>query len=327
MRELALFAGVGGGILGGRLLGWRTVCGVEIDPFCREVLLRRQLDGCLPRFPIWDDVRTFDGNPWCGKIDVISGGFPCQDISCAGTHKGLTGARSGLVHEMLRIIGEVRPAFVFAENSPNLRTNGLGEIVEALSSMGYVGRVGVLGAWHVGAPHRRNRMWIVANDKSQQAGIAGQPWIDKSVGWISTYSTKFTERESPDEIHPESESWKTRGEPACCALRGISPELSSDRCGQGRARRPSSGYQRQLKLAFQTTNTDGNSLREQPGWSGWPRESEETSEPGNNSWWPVDIIQGVDDGLSDKLDRVKATGNAQVPAVARLAWKVLSGTE
>lgn len=81
MRELALFAGAGGGILGGKMLGWRTVCAVEIEKYPRSVLLQRQKDGILDKFPIWDDVRTFDGRPWRGKVDVISGGFPCQDIS------------------------------------------------------------------------------------------------------------------------------------------------------------------------------------------------------------------------------------------------------
>jgi len=84
MNELALFAGAGGGILGGHLLGWRTVAAVEIEDYPRRVLLQRQADGFLPRFPIWDDICTFDGKPWRGKVDVISGGFPCQDISIAG---------------------------------------------------------------------------------------------------------------------------------------------------------------------------------------------------------------------------------------------------
>lgn len=77
MREIALFAGAGGGILGGHLLGWRTVCAVEIEPYCAAVLAKRQEEGFLPPFPIWDDVSTFDGRPWNGKVDVISGGFPC----------------------------------------------------------------------------------------------------------------------------------------------------------------------------------------------------------------------------------------------------------
>lgn len=88
LRELALFAGIGGGILGGKLLGWRTVCAVEIEPFCQQVLRARQDEGALERFPIFDDVRAFDGRAWRGRVDVISGGFPCQDISCAGKGGG-----------------------------------------------------------------------------------------------------------------------------------------------------------------------------------------------------------------------------------------------
>lgn len=84
MNELALFAGAGGGILGGHLLGWRCVCAVEIDEYARRVLIGRQNDGCLRPFPIWDDITTFDGRPWSGRVDVVTGGFPCQDISCAG---------------------------------------------------------------------------------------------------------------------------------------------------------------------------------------------------------------------------------------------------
>ena len=84
MNELALFAGAGGGILGGKLLGWRTVCAVEWEPYPASVLCARQNDGLLPPFPIWDDVQTFDGKPWRGIVDVVSGGFPCQDISAAG---------------------------------------------------------------------------------------------------------------------------------------------------------------------------------------------------------------------------------------------------
>ena len=84
MNELALFAGAGGGILGGKLLGWRTVCAVEWEQYPASVLCARQNDGLLPPFPIWDDVQTFDGKPWRGIVDVVSGGFPCQDISAAG---------------------------------------------------------------------------------------------------------------------------------------------------------------------------------------------------------------------------------------------------
>lgn len=162
LRELALFAGAGGGILGGALLGWRTVCAVEINPYCQRVLLARQRDGMLPNFPIWDDVQTFDGVPWRGLVDVISGGFPCQDISVAGRGAGIDGERSGLWTHFARIIREVGPRFVFVENSPALTHRGLGRVLGDLAALGYDARWGVLGAFDVGAPHQRDRMWIRA---------------------------------------------------------------------------------------------------------------------------------------------------------------------
>ena len=163
MNELALFAGAGGGILGGKLLGWTTVCAVEWDGYARDVLLARQNDGCLEAFPIWDDVQTFDGKPWRGRVDVVSGGFPCQDISAAGKGAGIDGERSGMWGHMARIIGEVRPRFVFVENSPMLTSRGLGRVLGDLAAMGYDARWGVLGAVHAGAPHKRERIWIVAH--------------------------------------------------------------------------------------------------------------------------------------------------------------------
>ena len=174
MNELALFAGAGGGILGGKLLGWRTVCAVEIEPYPASVLVARQNDGILPHFPIWDDVRTFDGRPWRGIVDVISGGFPCQDISAAGKGKGITGERSGLWKEFARIIGEVRPRFVLVENSPMLTSRGLGVVLGDLAALGYDAKWGVLGAIDASAPHKRDRIWIVAHSAQQYRAEQGQ---------------------------------------------------------------------------------------------------------------------------------------------------------
>jgi DNA (cytosine-5)-methyltransferase 1 len=162
VNELALFAGAGGGILGGHLLGWRTVCAVEWEPYPASVLCARQNDGLLQTFPIWDDVQTFDGQPWAGIVDVVSGGFPCQDISAAGKGTGIDGERSGMWKEMARIICEVRPRYVFVENSPMLTSRGLGTVLGDLASMGFDARWGVLGAADVGANHQRDRIWIVA---------------------------------------------------------------------------------------------------------------------------------------------------------------------
>ena len=168
MNELALFAGAGGGILGGHLLGWRTVAAVEIEDYPRRVLLQRQADGFLPRFPIWDDICTFDGKPWRGKVDVISGGFPCQDISAAGKGAGLDGERSGLWGEMARVIHEVQPRFVFVENSPMLTSRGLGRVLGDLAQMGFDAKWGVLGADAIGLPHHRERIWVLATNNDSK---------------------------------------------------------------------------------------------------------------------------------------------------------------
>lgn len=261
MRELGLFAGAGGGLLASRLLGWDTICAVEIDPHCQRVLRQRQLDGCLDAFPIWDDIRTFDGRPWAGCIDVVSGGFPCQDISSAGSRRGLDGDRSGLWFEMLRVIGECEPAFVFAENSPDLRTRGLATVLEGLAGLGFDACWGVLGAHHVGAPHKRHRMWIVAANPDRRRERA-QPEHAEVAG---------ASQAGEAAAHPDSERSERRSPSRRWQL------------GEGRG-----------------STTD------------------------ENTWWRVHRFEGVDDGVADRVERVRATGNGQVPAVAALAWEVLS---
>lgn len=163
MNELHLFAGAGGGILGGQLLGHTCVCAVEIEEYCQQVLLQRQQDGILPKFPIWDDVTTFEGGPWRGIVDVVCGGFPCQDISSAGKGAGLSGERSGLWSEMARIIGEVQPTYAFVENSPVLTSRGLNIVLGDLAQMGYDARWGVYGADDIDGDHHRERIWILAH--------------------------------------------------------------------------------------------------------------------------------------------------------------------
>jgi DNA (cytosine-5)-methyltransferase 1 len=175
LNELALFAGAGGGILGGHLLGWKTVCAVEWEPYAACVLAARQNDGILPSFPIWDDVQTFKGEPWRGIVDVVSGGFPCTDISIAGNGAGIEGEQSGMWREMARIIGEVRPRYAFVENSPMLVTRGLERVLADLTSMGYDSRWGVISAADIGAKHKRERVWIVASSNSNKQYRRSKP--------------------------------------------------------------------------------------------------------------------------------------------------------
>ena len=231
LNELSLFAGAGGGILGGKLLGWKTVCAVEWEPYPASVLCSRQNEEILSPFPIWDDVQTFDGKPWRGIVDVVSGGFPCQDISSAGKGAGITGERSSMWKHMARIIGEIKPTFVFAENSPMLRTRGLGVVLQDLATLGYNAEWGVVSAASVGANHQRSRMWIVAYSNLPQF----------------------------------------KG-------RSISSRISAE-------------------------NTYAS----------------------NSRWWKAEPGVGrMDDGVAARMDRLKATGNGQVPLCAATAWNLLN---
>jgi len=200
LNELHLFAGCGGGILGGILCGHRPVCAVEIEPYARRVLLQRQRDGLLPWFPIWDDVTTFDGRPWRGKAHVVCGGFPCQDISVANAKaEGIDGERSGLWKEMARIIGEVVPRFVFVENSPALLIRGMGTVLGDLAAMGYDARWGVFSAADVGAPHIRERVWILAHTHEVGTEIRefAKPRRPLSRDWVDFPKPAQLDAESP----------------------------------------------------------------------------------------------------------------------------------
>ena len=228
--------------MGGLLLGWRTVCAVEIDAYCRSVLLARQRDGLLEPFPIWDDVRTFDGKPWRGHVDVISGGFPCQDISSAGCGAGIGGERSGLWSEFARIIGEAGPSYVLVENSPMLAARGLGFVLGDLADLGFDAQWGVLGAINTDAPQERERLWIVANAH----GVDGPA----RVGHREERSRPLLRRDEAARLRGHQSPW--------------------------------------LEAAPQ-----------------FPR---------------------VADGMAHRVDRTRAIGNGQVPAVVRLAWQTLNPT-
>jgi len=161
LRELALFAGAGGGILGGKLLGWRTVCAVERDPYAASVLMQRQNDGILDPFPIWDDVRTFDGRPWRGRVDVVSGGFPCQGYSTASRGRIVA---EDFWPEMRRIVADVAPCYVFAENTERRAIN---RAADDLEQMGYKARAIALSAADLGADHVRGSTLVTCTLRQQ----------------------------------------------------------------------------------------------------------------------------------------------------------------
>ncbi|MBF8382630.1 DNA cytosine methyltransferase, partial [Acinetobacter baumannii] len=215
MNELALFAGAGGGVLASYLLGWQTVCAVERDAYAAQVLAQRQNDGILEAFPIWSDITTFDGKPWRGIVDVISGGFPCQDISSAGKGAGIEGERSGLWSEMARIIGEVRPRYVFVENSPMLVSRGLTRVISDLAKMGYDAQWARFSASNFGAPHIRDRIWIVAHAQGlgcEENGLSIRAQQEKSLSGINgkdVANPKSIGLEQARQCKSSSEKWFT----------------------------------------------------------------------------------------------------------------------
>ena len=315
MNELALFAGAGGGILGGHLLGWRTVCAVEYDCYAASVLVQRQNDGILQPFPVWDDVRTFDGKPWRGIVQVVSGGFPCTDISVAGKGAGIDGEASGLWSEMARIVDEVRPCFVYVENSPALTVRGLGRVLGDLAALGFDAQWGVLGAVHSGAPHKRERIWIVAHATGlQNNGERGDNQLGRDavgrnqqtalgkIGEADNYCARgcCPQVSDSDKQHVYDSGFRAgkvsqQQEAAVC---GVLPDAMRPRCEK----------QHTPCLAARQGQHTGLS-----------------PEKRRTTWWAIEPDMGrVAHGVASRVDRLKAIGNGQVPAVAADAWKVLA---
>lgn len=161
LRVLDLFSGIGGFSLGlERTGGFETVAFCEIEEFPRRVLGKH-----WPNVPCYDYVRTLSAARLAADrigVDVICGGFPCQDISAVGRRQGLAGARSGLWREYARLVREIRPRFVVVENSAELLGNGIVDVLGDLSTLGFSARWDCIPAAVLGAPHGRDRIWIVA---------------------------------------------------------------------------------------------------------------------------------------------------------------------
>ena len=156
MRVLDLFSGIGGFSLGLERAGMETVAFCEIDAKAQLVLKKH-----WPNVPIYEDVSTLKGSD-LHDIDVICGGFPCQDISLAGKGAGLEGERSGLWFQFHRLIKEIQPKYAIIENVSALRSRGLDQVLRSLAEIGYDAEWHCIPASAIGAPHRRDRIWIVA---------------------------------------------------------------------------------------------------------------------------------------------------------------------
>jgi DNA (cytosine-5)-methyltransferase 1 len=160
LNVLDIFSGIGGFSIGLEAVGLQTVAFCEINPFCRKILTRH-----WPSLPIFTDITTINKEDLktLPRIDVIAGGFPCQDISVAGKQKGITAKRSGLWKEFARLINEIRPKYAIIENVANLRSKGLIAVLQDLWKIGYDAEWHCIPASAFGAPHRRDRIWIIAH--------------------------------------------------------------------------------------------------------------------------------------------------------------------
>ena len=183
MNVLDLFSGIGGFSLGLEKAGMKTVAFCEVDKFCQKILSKH-----WPNVLIYEDIKNLTAKQLEKDkilVDVVCGGFPCQDLSIAGKGEGLKGERSGLWREYARLISEIRPRYVIVENVAALLFRGLSDVLGDLASLGYDAEWHCIPASYIGAPHRRDRVWIVAyaNNKSQSIGPINDEafWVQKIV--------------------------------------------------------------------------------------------------------------------------------------------------
>lgn len=312
LRVLDLFSGIGGFSLGlERTGGFRTVAFCEIDPYCRAVIAKH-----WSGVPIFGDIReltakTLAGNTHgqnvpkirgirersgtdTGRIcDIICGGFPCQDISFAGKGAGLAGERSGLWSEYLRLIGEIRPRYVIVENVSALLNRGLDTVIGNLAEIGYDTEWHCIPASHVGAPHRRDRVWIVAYPNS--GGLPKQAVCEKLseraevIGASQTLSDTDGQNEHDGPIDAEM----------ACA-----PQSRPDM-----ADAYASGFQGTGSLES-ASQQDWGAIIASGSKHGW-------------QWSAEPDVGRVAHGVPSRVDRLKALGNAVVPQVVEIIGRAI----
>lgn len=215
MKILDLFSGIGGISLGLERAGMKTVAFCEIEPFQRTVLKKH-----WPEVPIYDDIRALSADvlrrAGIDDVDIIAGGFPCQDVSVAGKGAGVEhGERSGLWREMFRLVRELMPRWVLAENVPALRTRGGDLVIADLETAGYAVWPLVVGAWAVGAPHKRDRVWIVATRMEHAQALRRQTQRNDDRRQSAEPSSELAHR---DEGRPEIERRQERRDERADAL-------------------------------------------------------------------------------------------------------------
>ena len=302
MKVLSLFAGIGGFDLGLERAGMQTVAFCEIDPFARRVLAKH-----WPEVPCHDDIRTLSAD-WLAENglwpDVICGGFPCQDLSYAGKGAGLDGERSGLWREYARLIGEIRPRYVIVENVAALLGRGLGDVLGDLAALGYDAEWHCIPASAVGAPHRRDRIWIVVYPAWDGGGWTrlGTEHGGARVGW-PIGQRAVEDQDAPATLaYPDSRGRGIQGDVGQAV-----GDTGPGQAGDGGALRVPSGPRLQIG-------------------QGTLQEWAHTTTTGTG-WWATEPDVGrVVDGPAARVDRRQrliALGNAVVPQIPELIGRAI----
>ena len=305
MNGLALCSGFGGIERGleSRIDGFKTVCHVEGEAYAVANLVKKIQEGAIHEAPVWSNVQTFDGTPWRGKLDIITGGFPCQPHSSAGKLLGQKDPRN-LWPDVKRIIGEVSPRILFLENVSNINNTIGPSIVGDLAEMGFDAAWCVVRASDLGAPHRRARWFIMA--------IA------------NTYNSN----ESNMRIH---ESFEGSSKLEKVTLSDTDSERSGkSRKIQERSNGKLSGSESE-KRGIDLSNTDrqraerlGLKLRPRPLFKRYI-DAESIESRRFEDWWAVEPPVGrMVDGVAHWVDRLRGCGNGVVPQQAAYAFDILS---
>lgn len=300
MKTLHLFAGAGGGIIADMLLCHTPIGAVEINAYCREVLKARQRDGWLPAFPIYEDIRNYEGTEISG-VEMVCGGFPCQDISIAGSGKGIGGERSGLFFELLRIVRVIRPPFVFLENSPAIVSRGLSTVLGKMAEIGYNSEWLCLSAGNCGAWHKRERWWCLCWDPNADRlrELQQKRAVENFGGWLGNVCQKVSNADSKR----LEKYWGPKSVSATLSFAGCSGREVSNACDNRNMWWNLEYKTDQIQRQF---NTRGKTI------------------DGVRKWWEAEPAVGrVVDGLAHRVDRLKALGNGQVPICAAIAQQEL----
>lgn len=235
-RILSLCTGLGGLDIGVEIVmpDARVVCAVERDAYCAAVLAQLMEQGVIPQAPIWDDLRTFDGKCWCGSVDILTAGYPCQPFSVAGQKRGATDLRN-LWPEVARIVDECRPEFVFLENVARHLTAGFDVVARDLQSMGYTVAALVCRAATVGAPHQRERLFALAmangnSDRLQSKWKSMSSWEQCAPGdELNRCSCAFVWPPGRNELDRwktiPAEIWPSAESAVCRMVDGLSDPL------------------------------------------------------------------------------------------------------